>query len=57
MIEFLKDWFRIDKNVGRTFKYAYEDLIKMFGKDKVKISHHGRYKCFKKYSNFTYKRI
>ena len=29
MIEFLKTWF--GKNVGKTFKYAYEALVKKFG--------------------------
>ena len=29
MIEFLKTWF--GKNVGLTFKYAYEALVKKFG--------------------------
>ena len=36
MIEFLKAW--LGKNVGKTFKYAYEALITKFGQDQVKIS-------------------
>lgn len=36
MIEFLKTW--LCKNVGKTFKFAYEALVKKFGEDKVKIS-------------------
>ena len=35
MIEFLKTWF--DKNIGKTFKYAYEALVKKFGENKVKV--------------------
>ena len=57
MIKFLKDWFMSKGNIGRSFKYAYEALINEFGLEQVSVSKHGCYKAFKKYSNFTYKRI
>ena len=57
MIDYLTTWFKIDKNVGKAFKYAYDELIEKFGKEKVGVSMHGCYKAFKRYSNFTFKRI
>ena len=55
-IEFLKEWFSKDKNVGQPFKSAYSDLKLKFKDDKLP-SEHGCYKSFKKNSGFTFKRI
>ena len=55
MIEFLQNWF--NKNIGKKFKYAYNALKDQFPKDSIKVSEHGCYKAFKRYSNFTYKRV
>jgi transposase len=76
MIEFLVQWFKAGDNVGKSFKYAYEALVKesgLFKKELVKgrgrdqtmaqvkavspVSMHGCYKAFKRYSDFTYKRV
>lgn len=55
-IQFLKNWFQIDQNVGKPFKYAFNDLKKEF-KDEITVSLHGCYKNFKKYSNMSFKKI
>ena len=44
-------------NVGKPFKYAYDALRQQFGKQHVRITMHGCYKAFKRYTNFTYKRV
>ncbi len=56
-INFLKEWFNEEPNVGKTFKYAYAALIDKFGLHRVKVSMHGCYKAFKRYTNYSYKRI
>lgn len=33
MIDFLKKWFKSNDNIGQSFKYGYDALIKQFGKD------------------------
>ena len=57
MIQFLTNWFKVHDNVGRGFKYAYVELVNHFGYDNVKVTQHGCYKAFKRYSNYTWKRI
>lgn len=57
MINFLNQWFKTGTNVGKSFKYAYAELVKHFGEDNVKVTQHGCYKAFKRYSDFTFKRI
>ena len=60
MIDFLVQWFKMDGNVGKSFKYAYRALIKesgLFGVGSDLISMHGCYKAFRRYSDYTYKRI
>ena len=56
-INFLKEWFNEECNVGKTFKYAYAALIDKFGLQRVNISQHGCYKAFKRCTNYSYKRI
>lgn len=55
-IQFLKDWFNKDTNVGKSFKYAFEALKHHF-KNEISVSQHGCYKSFRQYSGMTYKRI
>jgi hypothetical protein len=46
--------------VGKSFKYAYGALINESGliqEGSVKVSMHGCYKAFRRYSDYTYKRI
>ena len=57
MIQFLTNWFKVHDNVGRGFKYAYAELVNHFGYDNIKVTQHGCYKAFKRYSNYTWKRI
>ena len=60
MIAYLAEWFQMDGNVGKSFKYAYGALVKesgLFEGGSDPISMHGCYKAFKRYSDFTYKRI
>ena len=57
MINFLKEWFKKGDNGGKTFKYAYNALVEKFGLDKVKVSVHGCYKAFRRYTNYSYKRV
>jgi hypothetical protein len=65
MVDFLTEWFKTDRNVGKSFKYAYRALLDESGLFKtvpgevriVPVSQHGCYKAFKRYSDFTYKRI
>lgn len=59
MINFLIQWFKEDNHVGKSFKYAYDALVKEFeGRaTPVCVSVHGCYKAFRRYSNYTYKRI
>jgi hypothetical protein len=57
LVNWLTTWFEMDENVGKGFKSAYLAMIDHFGKDYVKVTRHGCYKAFKKYSNHTWKRI
>ncbi len=59
MINFLSEWFKLDGNVGKSFKYAYKALVEEFSQqgDGVKASMHGCYKAFRRYTDYTYKRI
>ncbi len=60
MVEFLTQWFKTDSNVGKSFKYAYGALVKESGLFRVgsdPVSMHGCYKAFRRYSDYTYKRI
>ena len=59
MITYLKEWFKVNNHVGKSFKYAYDALVQQFQgtATPVRVSVHGCYKAFRRYTNYTYKRV
>lgn len=47
-IQFMEKWLDSEKNVGKSFKFAFAALKQAFPEEDLEISSHGAYKSFKK---------